>query len=383
MSSRGRVRAVVGACVLGVITFAIPAFVAPVAAQKAQAKDAKKLDKVQLQEAQVMADAVDWAQAGRPQPSDVPVKLETIYFFKSANGQTYVPFTAVIDSSSFADPNASYFLRVVRKGAAPVAKKEEKRPDAAGNQVNDLESLRDLTDQEREKAKADKDKKPPLPPATYEDLEFPTLKAGAGQPAKLSRAFQVPAGDYEVYVAVKERNPADKKQRAKMTVYRQDLTVPGFDQATGFVTSSVILADNMDALAAPLKPDQQREQPYTIGLLQIVPKVGTTFAKTQELGVYFQIYNANLDSAKKPDVLIEWEFYQKQGSGEKKVFATEPTILNASTLPKEFDPAVHMLAGPSAWPLTSFPAGDYRLAVKVTDKLSGKTVTQSVNFSVA
>jgi hypothetical protein len=34
-------------------------------------------------------------------------------------------------------------------------------------------------------------------------------------------------------------------------------------------------------------------------------------------------------------------------------------------------------------PLLSFPPGDYRLEIKITDKPSGKTVTQNVNFSVA
>ena len=34
-------------------------------------------------------------------------------------------------------------------------------------------------------------------------------------------------------------------------------------------------------------------------------------------------------------------------------------------------------------PLLSCPPGDYRLEIKITDKPSGKTVTQNVNFSVA
>jgi hypothetical protein len=33
-------------------------------------------------------------------------------------------------------------------------------------------------------------------------------------------------------------------------------------------------------------------------------------------------------------------------------------------------------------PLASFPVGDYRLEIKLTDKLSGKTMTQNVNFTV-
>jgi hypothetical protein len=44
--------------------------------------------------------------------------------------------------------------------------------------------------------------------------------------------------------------------------------------------------------------------------------------------------------------------------------------------------AGHQLPGSLVVPLTSFPAGDYRLEIKVTDKASGKSVTQNVSFTV-
>ena len=33
-------------------------------------------------------------------------------------------------------------------------------------------------------------------------------------------------------------------------------------------------------------------------------------------------------------------------------------------------------------PLASFPVGEYRLEIKVTDKVSGQTLTQNANFTV-
>ena len=42
------------------------------------------------------------------------------------------------------------------------------------------------------------------------------------------------------------------------------------------------------------------------------------------------------------------------------------------------------LPGSLVVPLMSFPEGDYRLEIKVTDKAApGKTLTQNVDFSVA
>ena len=34
-------------------------------------------------------------------------------------------------------------------------------------------------------------------------------------------------------------------------------------------------------------------------------------------------------------------------------------------------------------PLASFPEGDYRLEIKVTDKLANKTLTREINFTIS
>ena len=58
--------------------------------------------------------------------------------------------------------------------------------------------------------------------------------------------------------------------------------------------------------------------------------------------------------------------------------------MNAQTLPPAFDLSMgHQLQTGQAVPLAGFPEGDYRLEIKVTDKLANKTVTRDVNFSVS
>ena len=74
---------------------------------------------------------------------------------------------------------------------------------------------------------------------------------------------------------------------------------------------------------------------------------------------------------------------RRRPEGEKYFNKTAPQQLNASTLPPQFDVAAgHQLPGSLVVPLASFPEGDYRLEIKVTDKISGKTLTQNVNFTV-
>jgi len=146
---------------------------------------------------------------------------------------------------------------------------------------------------------------------------------------------------------------------------------------------SQLIGAQVEPLAAPLTPQEQVEQPYTFGTTQIVPVMNPKFVKTGEVSVVFLIYNTAQDANKKPDVAVEYSFYQKLAAAEKFFNKTSPQAFNATTLPPQFDPAAgHQLVAGQSVPLASFPEGDYRLEIKVTDKLSGKTLTQNVIFKV-
>ena len=110
----------------------------------------------------------------------------------------------------------------------------------------------------------------------------------------------------------------------------------------------------------------------------------TKFTKKAELSTFMLIYNPKTDSDNKPDVTVEYNFYAKAG-GRARSSSTRrtPRALNAQTLPPQFDLAAgHQLQSGQAVSLTSFPEGEYRLEIKVTDKVANKTLTRDVNFSV-
>jgi hypothetical protein len=114
-----------------------------------------------------------------------------------------------------------------------------------------------------------------------------------------------------------------------------------------------------------------------------VPSIDMKFSKANELNIIFWVYNPGLDAAKKPDVTIEYAFHQKVGDAEKYFNRTRPQKLDAQSLPPEFDLAAgHQLPGGQTIPLASFPEGEYRLEIKVTDNLSKKTITRDVRFTV-
>ena len=140
----------------------------------------------------------------------------------------------------------------------------------------------------------------------------------------------------------------------------------------------------MEPVSGQLSPAEQEANPYVFGPMRIVPSRDGRFTKANELQVIFWVYGATASSAGKPDVLIDFNFHVKQPDGAEKYFnKTAPQELNAKTLPAEFNVAAgHQLPGSLVVPLASFPPGDYRLEIKVTDKPSGKVVTQNVTFTV-
>ena len=211
-----------------------------------------------------------------------------------------------------------------------------------------------------------------------------TLAMGQTAPIKFSRSFTVPAGTYDIYVLVKEP-PSDKKNAPapRMSVVKQTVVVPDLwnDELN---TSSIIMAERIDPLPAPLTSQQMIDRPYAMGPIEIVPALGGKFTKKDELQPFLLIYNAKTDSANKPDVTVEYNFYAKDATGERFFNKTNPQDLNAKTLPPQFDFAAgHQLQSGQAVPLASFPEGDYRLEIIVTDKIANKNVKRDVNFSVS
>ena len=92
-------------------------------------------------------------------------------------------------------------------------------------------------------------------------------KPAPGQPLRILRGIGVPSGNYDLYVVLHER-PASGT--GKTSVLKQPIDVPNYANGE-FATSSVILAERVDPLPAPITPDQQSEHPYAFGQTEIVP----------------------------------------------------------------------------------------------------------------
>jgi hypothetical protein len=278
-------------------------------------------------------------------------------FLKALNGLTFVPFVLSLDPAQVPSKAVTLYLRLVARtpAAAPATPPADVK-------------------KEREYA--------------FQGIHYIDLKTPApGEPYRLTRAFSVPAGDYDLYLVVKERAPADAKDKTagqKVGFLKQPITVPNL-WGNDLTTSSIIVADDVKPIEKPPTAEQIAEQPYTVGNNIVVPAASAKFLKTGGLSMVFLIYNTGQDGDRKPDVAVEYLFYQRFTDKPEKYFnKTSPQAFNATTLPPQFDTAAgHNLLASQYVPLASFPEGEYRLEIKITDKLSGKVVTRNIMFSVA
>ena len=140
----------------------------------------------------------------------------------------------------------------------------------------------------------------------FADVYFLTEKNHdhRGDVSELGRALELPTGDYTLYVALRERQPKDRKQQPKTVVLAQPLTVP--EMNAGLTTSSVILAKALDPAPEQLTGQQQLEQPFTISGYRVVPSFGAPIPMAGELMFVFFIYNEGVAASGKPDLDVEY-----------------------------------------------------------------------------
>jgi hypothetical protein len=344
----------------------------------------------QQQEIQSLVRIADQAMSGQQPPADFPIQFQND-FLKAQGTRVWVPITLTVDPAKLSSSALTLYLRVVPRGmtvpAAPVAP----APAPAGK------DNKDNKDKDKDKKKDPKGAAPPPAPAgpayPFEDASFMDLKPSApGQPLRIARGIGVPAGSYDLYIVLHERSgaapaagaaaPAAAGSGGKTSVLKQPLDVPNY--ASGeLAASTVILAERVDQLTTPITPDQQSEHPYAFGQTEIVVSPDKKFKKSQELIVLLQIYNPMITPEKKFNLEATYTFFRQEGGTEKRFNSTEPQTFSAESMGAAFDPSGNssIQAGQGV-PLTSFPEGGYRLEIKITDKLSAKTLTQNVNFTV-
>jgi len=338
--------------------FVVLAWVASFAPALLAQNNQPKRTKQEQQDIEALQKLLDGVAAGTtPAPTEIPVTWQHNIFVAAAEGATYVPFTVRVDRSALSSPGVALYVRAVSKDAAAAPAPEQGNNRDRNNRNNQQEF-------------------------PWQQVYFLDVPANG----VIERPLALKPGNYDVFVAVKERTPERQQRNApplKSGVVRHELSVPNFGPGSDLTTSTVMTATTIEPLSAPLTQEQQTDEPYlsAFGARLVQPEDGK-FKKTGDFNVFFWIYGAGQEGGK-PNLTIEYSFHQKTAEGEKYFNKTTPQEVNAQTLPPAFDMNQgHQIPGSTGVPLASFPEGDYRLEIKITDKTSGKTLTQNANFTV-
>ena len=143
-------------------------------------------------------------------------------------------------------------------------------------------------------------------------------------------------------------------------------TVPRYDPAK-LSTSTLILAAKLQSLV-----DQPAVGQFVIGQTKVIPNVSGTYHRGQPVGVYMQVYNAGIDQTTlRPSVDVEYALL-KDGKELGKQVEDWRGMSDAGqrlTLARLIDSS----------PLTP---GEYELAIRIRDRVSGQTLSPSSKFTV-
>ncbi len=198
---------------------------------------------------------------------------------------------------------------------------------------------------------------------------------GSGTPGhtRFVHEFALPPGEYESQAAVGEFKTG---AGATAVLAKSRFSVPDV-WGSAFALTPIVLGE--DATAGR----RGDLRPFSFGPTTIVPAVKGRFPQSGAIRVAFRILNWSAKDEEKPDVTVEYLFYE-QGAKRLNFFnKVKPQLLTAATLGDAFDPASGVLNAGMVVPLGSFTYGDFKLKISVTDNRTKQSLEQSVNFSVS
>jgi hypothetical protein len=333
--------------------------------QKPDRREQDRVAQAQREEGEAILALADAVMNGTSVPAEIRLTWHND-FLKAQQG-TFVPFVVSIAAPPGTGPAALLYLRgELRKAASREGEPRGERPA-------------------------------PYPIEAIYPIDVPP---GGGAPIRVARGFAVAPGEYDLVVVVRERPGGDSSRRGrKAGVLKTGLSVPDFWSGE-LTTSSPILADRLTTLREAPSEEELAERPYVIGINEIEPAADSRFRKDEELIVVFLVYNPSIAEGGKFDIEVEYHFFWKTGRpgtgvktpevphpperpDERYFNRTEPQRFNPSTMGAGFDPSKGqpVMAGQGV-PLANFEDGEYRLAIKVTDLISGKSLVRDVLFSV-
>ncbi|HWS56681.1 MAG TPA: GWxTD domain-containing protein [Pyrinomonadaceae bacterium] len=185
------------------------------------------------------------------------------------------------------------------------------------------------------------------------------LTSKRNQKSAYQRVLPLSPGVYKVDVLVRDINSG--AQQVKSIGFEVPKFVP---EKLGH--SSLVLAVKLQAL------NDQLPGMFSIGPFKVLPNVSGVYNRGQDVGIYMQIYNAGIDQTTlRPSVDVEYVL-SKDG---RELFKQAEDWRGLSD-------GGQRLTLARLLPTQNLAAGEYEVAVRVRDKVSGQSLSPSSKFTV-
>jgi GWxTD domain-containing protein len=175
------------------------------------------------------------------------------------------------------------------------------------------------------------------------------------------KAIALAPGTYKVEVIVRDINSG------ATGVIKQGFTVPKYDSSQ-LATSTLVLAAVLRNIT-----DQAPVGQFVIGDKKVIPNVSGNYRRGEPVGVYMQIYNAGIDQTTlRPSVDVEYVLARDGKELGKQVEDWSGMSDSGQRLTLARLVATEKLT-----------TGNYELMIRVRDRVSGQTLSQSAKFTIS
>ena len=174
------------------------------------------------------------------------------------------------------------------------------------------------------------------------------------------KAIALQPGTYKVDVIVRDVASGKKGVRSL------GFTVPKYDEKK-LSASTLILASRLATAT-----DREIGGQFTIGDKKVIPNVSGEYKKGQEVGIYMQVYNAEIDQTTlRPAIDVEYVLFKsgkeigKQRENWQGLSDSGQRLTLARMIPTQ-----------------NFAAGEYELKINIKDRVSTQTLTPAAKFTI-
>jgi hypothetical protein len=173
-------------------------------------------------------------------------------------------------------------------------------------------------------------------------------------------------------------------QRIGTQYYEFSLPNPmGYTEELG--TTPVFFVKNLDRMSAPETRSEIHRGIFTYSVLQVETNLDNVFAATDNLDVFFFIFGAQPNEQGRNDIEVTYEVLQNDEAVIRYALTNYDMALVSQPLPLKRTVLVKTTKDGKTTERQEqkdLEPGAYALSIVVNDKLSGKTLTQLINFEV-